>query len=85
MYSVSCGQFTKPSESTKGGSMGISETERKPAEVERVPATEVRDRIAELMNRAGFGGERFIITRNGEPTVAIVGLDDLKRLEGAAA
>jgi prevent-host-death family protein len=40
---------------------------------ERVSAADARDRLAELMNRARFGGERFIITRNGEDVALLIG------------
>lgn len=43
------------------------------AVTERVSAADARDRLAELMNRARFGGERFIITRNGEDVALLVG------------
>ena len=38
-------------------------------------------RLSELMARAGYGGERFLIERRGRPLVALVGVEDLERLE----
>lgn len=43
-----------------------------------------RDQLGELLNRARFGRERIIITRHGERCAAIIGMEDLKRLEVAA-
>jgi prevent-host-death family protein len=43
---------------------------------ERVSAADARDRLAELMNRARFGGERFMITRNGEDVAWIIGAQE---------
>jgi prevent-host-death family protein len=50
---------------------------------ERVPASEARDRLTELMNRAQFKGERFILTRNGEDVAAIIGAQELPALDAA--
>lgn len=53
--------------------MEPTETTRKPnTEAERVPASEARDRLTELMNRACYAGERFILTRNGDDVAMIV-------------
>jgi prevent-host-death family protein len=52
------------------------------AEPERISATDARDRLTDLMNRACFAGEQFILTKNGEPVAAIVGVKDLDRLLG---
>lgn len=60
--------------------MADTKTSRK-AEIERIPASDARDRLTELMNRACFGGESFILTRNGEDVAAIIGAN---RLETAA-
>jgi len=52
-------------------------------DVERVPASEARDRLTELMNRARWGGERFILTRNGEDVAVIVGSQEFSALAAA--
>lgn len=49
-----------------------------------VAAGEARERMTELLNRAAYGGERFGITRNGKLVGAIIGPDDLERLDNAA-
>ncbi|HVA86851.1 MAG TPA: type II toxin-antitoxin system Phd/YefM family antitoxin [Candidatus Saccharimonadales bacterium] len=51
-----------------------------------VGMTEARDELAELVNRATYGGERVIITRRGKPLAAIISAEDLaffKELEDA--
>lgn len=45
-------------------------------QIERIGAREARLEISNLMNRARFGGERFVITRNGEDFVLLVGIQD---------
>jgi prevent-host-death family protein len=47
-----------------------------------VGSTEAKAHLSALMARAGYGGERFLIERRGRPLAALVGVEDLKRLEG---
>lgn len=49
-------------------------------ENETVPIVKARDILGELANRAGYGRERFVLTRRGKPIAAIVGAEDLARL-----
>lgn len=49
--------------------------------VSTVSVREAKARFSELSNRVVWGGERFIIKRHGKPFVALVGVDDLKRIE----
>ncbi|MGF1672766.1 MAG: type II toxin-antitoxin system Phd/YefM family antitoxin [Rivularia sp. (in: cyanobacteria)] len=44
-------------------------------------ATEARANFQSLISRAEYKGERMIIQRHGKPVVAIIGLEDLKKLE----
>ncbi len=46
-----------------------------------VSATEARASFQSLISRAEYKGERILIQRHGKPVVAIIGLEDLKRLE----
>lgn len=48
---------------------------------EKVRVTEAKAQLSELMARVGYGGERFVIERRGRPLAALVGVEDLKRLE----
>lgn len=53
-----------------------------------VTTAEVRKNMAELVNRAAYGGERFVVTRHGKELVAIVPLADatlLDRVRGLVA
>ena len=52
---------------------------------EEVPADIARDVLGDLINRALYGSERFILTRHGKPAAAIVSIEDLNRLERGAA
>lgn len=47
----------------------------------RVSMTELRQNLANLINRAAYGGERIVLVSHGEPKAAIVGIQDLRRLE----
>lgn len=48
---------------------------------EKVRVTEAKAQLSELMARVGYGGERFVIERRGRPLAALVGVEDLERLE----
>lgn len=47
-------------------------------------ATEARDVLGALLNRAGFGNERIRITDRGRVKAAIIGARDLELLEQMA-
>lgn len=49
--------------------------------VERIRVTEAKAHLSALMARVGYGGERFVIERRGRPLAALVGVEDLERLE----
>lgn len=49
--------------------------------LEKVRVGEAKAKLSELMARAGYGGERFLIERRGRPLAALVGVEDLERLE----
>jgi len=44
-------------------------------------ATEARANLQEIINRVEYGKERILIERHGKAVVAVIGLEDLKRLE----
>jgi len=46
-----------------------------------VAATKVRRMLGSVFNRARYSEERFVIEQRGEPIAAIIGIEDLKRLE----
>ncbi|CAN5906927.1 hypothetical protein BH23ACT11_BH23ACT11_00590 [soil metagenome] len=48
----------------------------------RMRVTEAKAQLSALMARVGYGGERFVIERRGRPLAALVGVEDLERLEG---
>lgn len=53
--------------------------------MKQVSTAEARKNMAELVNRAAYGGERFVVTRHGKELVAIVPVEDatlLARLRG---
>jgi prevent-host-death family protein len=52
--------------------------DREPMEIS---ASEVRGQISEVISRVAFGGERLVISRNGNVRVAIVPITDLDRLK----
>lgn len=44
--------------------------------MKHVTTAETRKNMSELINRAAYGGERFVVTRHGKELVAIVPLED---------
>lgn len=42
---------------------------------------DAKKRFSELMSRAAYKGERFLIQRRGRPMAALVSAEDLERLE----
>lgn len=42
---------------------------------------EIRNNLADALNRVVYRGERVVLERRGKPTAAIVSLDDLAVLE----
>jgi prevent-host-death family protein len=55
--------------------------------VERLPASEVRDNFADTLSRVAFGNERLILVRNGKAIAALISIEDLqvfKQLEDRA-
>ncbi|MUG97250.1 type II toxin-antitoxin system prevent-host-death family antitoxin [Scytonema sp. UIC 10036] len=46
-----------------------------------ISASDARANFQEIINRVEYGGERILIQRHGKTAVAVIGLEDLKRLE----
>lgn len=46
-----------------------------------ITTAEARRNMADLLNRAAYGGERFVVTRHGRELVAIVPVGDATLLE----
>ncbi len=42
---------------------------------------EVRDNLAEIVNRAAYGGERVVLKRRAKGVAAVVSMEDLRLLE----
>jgi prevent-host-death family protein len=51
------------------------------AMIKSVSVAEAKSRFSELVNRASYGRERFLIERRGKPVGAIVSAEDLAQLE----
>lgn len=49
--------------------------------MERVSSADARNSMGELVNRAAYGGERFVVTRYGKDLVAIVPVEDATLLD----
>lgn len=48
------------------------------AKATEIPIEELRRNLSELVRRASFGGERFLVTFHGKPTCALVPVEDLQ-------
>lgn len=46
-----------------------------------IKVAEIKRRFSEVLGEVRFRGERFVIMRREQPMAAVVGLDDLHRLE----
>jgi prevent-host-death family protein len=46
-----------------------------------ISTAEARNDFAEVINRASFGKERFVLTRRGKRLAAIIPVEDLELLE----
>jgi prevent-host-death family protein len=47
----------------------------------RISLTEAKQRLGELVKRAAYGGERFVLEFRDKPQAALVSYEDLERLE----
>ena len=47
----------------------------------KITTAEARNDFAEVINRASFGKERFVLTRRGKKLAAIIPVEDLELLE----
>lgn len=47
----------------------------------RIPVSEARKRLAEILNEVEFRGERVVLDRRGKPVAAVVPFEDLQMLE----
>ena len=64
--------------------MTAGEDDRKPLGLPTVKADEVRSQLGELTDRV-LQGERIVITRHGRPVLALVSIEDARRLIDSAA
>lgn len=46
-----------------------------------VSVSALKDALSEFLNRAAYGQERIIVSSRGKPKAAVIGMDDLRRLE----
>jgi len=52
--------------------------------MKHIDATEIRRNFVDVVDRVRMNGERLIVDRNGRPLVAIVSVEDAKRLEATS-
>jgi len=46
-----------------------------------ISSSELRAQIKRILNEVGYGGSQYVVERFGEPTAAIVSIDDLRLLQ----
>jgi len=46
-----------------------------------ISVAEAKSKFSEMIARTIYAGERFIVRRRGKPVAAIVGIDDLKKIQ----
>ncbi len=49
----------------------------------KMSTVEARENFSELINQAAYGKKRIVLTRRGKPLVAVISIEDLKRLNEA--
>jgi prevent-host-death family protein len=49
--------------------------------MKQVSLAEARDRLSALVNDAAHGGQRIVLASRGRPKAALIGMEDLERLE----
>jgi prevent-host-death family protein len=47
----------------------------------RVPASQAREKLADIVNEVAFGHERIVLHRHGKDLVAVIPVEDLQLLE----
>ena len=45
-----------------------------------IGVAEARDTLSELVNRAAFGGERYVVGRRGKRLAALIGIDEYEQV-----
>jgi prevent-host-death family protein len=50
-------------------------------EMLKLPTSDAREQLAELVNRAAFQNERIVLTHHGKDVAVLVSVEDLARLE----
>ena len=51
----------------------------------RIRAADARNNFAEILGRAHFGGESFLIEKQGKPFAVVLGIEEYRRLLGASS
>ena len=51
--------------------------------MKHVSLAQARDRLSALVNDAAHGGQRIVLSSRGRPKAALIGMEDLERLERA--
>lgn len=47
----------------------------------QISMSKLRQNLGSLVNQAAYGGERIVLMAHGEPKAAIIGIEDLQRLQ----
>jgi prevent-host-death family protein len=47
----------------------------------RIAAADARNNFAEILGRVHFGGEAFVIEKQGKPYAVVIGIDEYRRLQ----
>lgn len=47
----------------------------------RVPASQAREKLADIVNEVAFGHQRVVLHRHGKDLVAVIAVEDLRLLE----
>jgi prevent-host-death family protein len=48
--------------------------------IARIRASEIRNRIGDILARVRYGGQHVVVERRGQPVAAIIGIEEYDRL-----
>lgn len=48
-----------------------------------ITTSDLRTRIGRVLNEVGYGGVQYLVSKSGQPTVAIISLEDFRLLQAA--
>jgi len=77
------GSFRRPAEALQLSVLAFMVSMAHQGKMKQVSLAQARDRLSMLVNDAAHGGQRIVLASRGRPKAALIGMEDLARLERA--